>query len=918
MKINVSLSETGSSFPVQMRDSPENIPVRFEDVQSMKVTDNDYNILLNKPSINSVTLEGDLTSEDLGITASFPDQGAIGDVLMKTSNANDGVSWVTPASSAEQNDTRPITSGAVFSEIGNLIDSSLSVSGKAADAKETGDAFSEQSEEVEQLRDDIYCAFGTEESVGNPCLISDCAVGLPTKSLVVNLNPMQDGSGDPSIANIRPFTSRTGITFYFSGAQLADYTKTNTVNGYVNGSYLNNTGSLVSSSNYRVSEYTEIGENTPVYLHVTKVQSPSICFYNVNKTFIGGTRYNNKNDLYLTTQENTRYFRASDQKTSSITTSVYSDAEQIIFNWNGTVGAIRAGKLTYKGNALWTLDVYPYYSSYNGEELKGLWVSDRDVYTENGIPTIGAEVVDLSGVVSASYEIQLQHDEIKLHDGENNFLTNHAERAYTTFDVTYYIDQETFIHSECEKAIDEANKVNKPVMNPDGTSGQVLQTNGDGTTTWVDPLAASQQDIETAVSDWLDDHPEATTSIEDWSVSYQKLVKGTLGFVTPLMFGAAADGVTDDTLKIQDAIDFAVTNQITTADGLGLNYLVGDSVSVVGYSSQKGLYLHNNLIFKNFNLKLRDGCANLTSVLNVQNTTGERILVENVRVNGNRENQQHVSPVAQDGGFHGIRIGFDSTMGSVEVKDCTFDNCYTDGICTRPQLFDAMRIIDCVITGNGRNGITDNARNSFVSGCTITGNGTRTAPKSGYHIEADSNTSYVDKKIENCVIQSNGIYDFNIYFNTKAFNVRSLVVDKCIIGEFRWSYHTTTEICETKLAMLLNTVFHSISFSGDQSCLHRFERFIISGCTLSNGITINGISTLCGTLSIQNNDVGGAISVARIEDVIISGNRLSDTVSPTSVDNFVFTGNICKVDIDSVIASTDVEVSVIENNIYGQ
>lgn len=103
-----------------MRDSPEDVSVRFENVQSITVTDNDYNILSNKPSINSVPLVGNLTSEDLGITARFPDQGAIGDILMKTGNANDGVSWITPASRAEQDNTRPITSAAVFTEIGNI------------------------------------------------------------------------------------------------------------------------------------------------------------------------------------------------------------------------------------------------------------------------------------------------------------------------------------------------------------------------------------------------------------------------------------------------------------------------------------------------------------------------------------------------------------------------------------------------------------------------------------------------------------------------------------------------------------------------------------------------------------------------------------------------------------------------------
>lgn len=118
--MNVRMIEDGSTFPIQMRDSPESIPVRFESSQPITVTDNDYTILSNKPSINGVTLIGNMTSDDLGIAASFPEQGLVGDILMKTSNASDGVSWVTPASSAQQDNTRPITAAAVYTEIGNI------------------------------------------------------------------------------------------------------------------------------------------------------------------------------------------------------------------------------------------------------------------------------------------------------------------------------------------------------------------------------------------------------------------------------------------------------------------------------------------------------------------------------------------------------------------------------------------------------------------------------------------------------------------------------------------------------------------------------------------------------------------------------------------------------------------------------
>ncbi len=57
-------------------------------------------------------------------------------------------------------------------------------------------------------------------------------------------------------------------------------------------------------------------------------------------------------------------------------------------------------------------------------------------------------------------------------------------------------------------------KVNKPTTSPNGTSGQILKTNGDGSTTWIDAPDVFGDQIEEVVSGWLDDHPEATTTVD--------------------------------------------------------------------------------------------------------------------------------------------------------------------------------------------------------------------------------------------------------------------------------------------------------------------------------------------------------------------------------------------------------------------
>lgn len=68
----------------------------------------------------------------------------------------------------------------------------------------------------------------------------------------------------------------------------------------------------------------------------------------------------------------------------------------------------------------------------------------------------------------------------------------------------------------------KASKVPWPTTDKLGRTGQVLSTLADGSTKWVDQQLPSEELMRSAVVGWLDEHPEATTTVQDASITPSK------------------------------------------------------------------------------------------------------------------------------------------------------------------------------------------------------------------------------------------------------------------------------------------------------------------------------------------------------------------------------------------------------------
>ena len=89
-----------------------------------------------------------------------------------------------------------------------------------------------------------------------------------------------------------------------------------------------------------------------------------------------------------------------------------------------------------------------------------------------------------------------------------------------------------------------------------GTSGQVLATNADGTTNWQNPIIPSDAQAEQVITQWLNDHPEATTTVQDGSISTSKLANGA---VTDSKL-AQSGGVLEEVDNLESAINAVDVN----------------------------------------------------------------------------------------------------------------------------------------------------------------------------------------------------------------------------------------------------------------------------------------------------------------------------------------------------------------------
>ena len=225
---------------------------------------------------------------------------------------------------------------------------------------------------------------------------------LPLKNVLVKIEPVQSGSGNPSSSNRRTFSGWTGCNLTQTGKNLGNF---------IDGRGINTNGNIVDPTD-RCATVAPIKIDTGksyVVSHQSGSNAHFICAVWNNNTLVRRTA-NIDSGSTLDTSGGTHMYLCL-YKDGGNTATVSADKpmveigtapsayEQFVggtqeISWQTEAATVYAGTLDVTTGKL---KARPYYAAYNGETLVGPWISDRDVYAAGTSPTTGAQVVDLGG-----------------------------------------------------------------------------------------------------------------------------------------------------------------------------------------------------------------------------------------------------------------------------------------------------------------------------------------------------------------------------------------------------------------------------------------------------------------------------------------------------------------------------------------
>ena len=299
----------------------------------------------------------------------------------------------------------------------------------------------------------IYAAFVTDTASGAIASFAGGADNIPMKDVLVHIEPVQAGSGDPSPDNVRPITGWTGAKVTRTGKNLLNdtirYQPTNyqTIIFGQTTAYAAEQKTFLKAGTYTFSVKCDSTQRTSGYYKKSGDTENTRLWTTVYGDASGVFTLDEDSWcafwIYSTDALNSENIYAQVELGSTATDYKPYSGQTYDITFSSEAGTVCSGTLDVTSGEL-VVD-RAQIASYNGEALPSTWISDRDVYASGTTPTIGAQVVYK---LASPITYTLTPQEITSLLGVNNMWADTGDS-----EVEYRADTKMYITKKITEAV---------------------------------------------------------------------------------------------------------------------------------------------------------------------------------------------------------------------------------------------------------------------------------------------------------------------------------------------------------------------------------------------------------------------------------------------------------------------------------
>lgn len=507
-----------------------------------------------------------------------------------------------------------------------------------------------------------------------------------------------------------------------------------------------------------------------------------------------------------------------------------------------------------------------------------------DSYTSKTYVPSGAAITNQTywaktGNYNAQVE-QLSNHVVQLDNKVNEFEYDISDFREA---IEGYDEQFTTINNHLTTLDNTCEQLNNNISNAVNTLNSRINSE---VATLNSTISGNVSNITTALSN-LSNHTDSEITRLESEINEIEI---SGGFVTPEMYGAVGDGVTDDTAALNACFDAAAANRLIVR-GVG-EYIVGSTTET--YAGFTGVKVRGGVTAIGLKLILGANAPENSTILTCKFDGDDvyRFIDCTFRMIGTGYDTSHT---ADSNGYHGVlfidqnlnnRV-FLSNNKNIYFENCWFDNIFGYSVYV-PPVENTTAFKNCKFTPHDfAQGIVCYAQNMIVDSCTITPH--RSPHSRPYLIYDHLNTLLVSEQncnllVTNCKAESTtGLFCHSLlagenrYYNTFRF-------DNCYAYYNGFTIMTYDSIRFDNGVEISNSLFlGDNSFTGgnngtaeilkiSDSVVHSIE--IIGEKLIMNNVEFTNITALLRDLYLSNcrttSDTGGCINSPTVNRINIS------------------------------------------------